>query len=206
MRKIKLNSKEKKSFINAIRSLALEISSLNCEISRDYSYISPSINLSYTDMLIPSKFPYYMLKETETYLQGIKPIEIFHLFKMIVPTEEEYNKLILRKVVKPQVKETPNKVINYCYCHKNDEAFMIGCEMGEKCVNNGWYHLYCLEELKNLSQEDVSRDNFKYYCPECRKKYKITETPPLLCKDDHGFIGSTSASPVTKINEEGVMK
>ena len=97
--KIKLNNKEKKSFINAIRNLAIEISSLNIEVNhKDFSISSSSIiNLRYIDMLSPSKFPWYLLKESEEYLVGMKPIEIFRLYKSIIPNEVEYNKVILKK-------------------------------------------------------------------------------------------------------------
>ena len=45
--KIKLNNKEKKSFINAIRNLALEISQLNIEVNtKDYSLIPSTTELA----------------------------------------------------------------------------------------------------------------------------------------------------------------
>lgn len=168
--KIKLNNKEKKSFINAIRNLAIEISSLNIEVNhKDFSISSSSIiNLRYIDMLSPSKFPWYLLKESEEYLVGMKPIEIFRLYKSIIPNEVEYNKVILKKTSFSYSKK--QKVLTYCYCKKNDDAFMIGCEGGEKCPNGGWYHLECVEELKRLTRDDVQSEKFgKYYCPECRK-------------------------------------
>ena len=184
--KIKLNNKEKKSFINAIRNLALEISQLNIEVNtKDYSLIpSTTINLRYIDLLTPAKFPWYMLKETEGYLAGMKPIEIFRIYKSIIPNEVEFNKVILRKGTRSNLNKK-NKVITYCYCKKNDEAFMIGCEMGDKCPNNGWYHLECVEELKNLTRDDVQCEKFGlYYCPECRKINNLPSVNynALFCK------------------------
>ena len=177
---IKLNNKEKRLFISAIRNLIADLSNFSIEVnSKDFSVItqpSTKTSFSYIDTLTPMKFPWYFLKETEPYLQCFKPIEIFRLYKSIVPNESEYNKLILKK--SPNQKQHMNqhsvkvkeKQVTYCYCHKNNESFMIGCEMGDKCPNNGWYHLECVDELRNMTIEEITSDKFgKYYCPECRK-------------------------------------
>ena len=224
---IKLNNKEKRLFITAIRNLIMDLSNFTLEINhKDYSIISSnnnnSITFSYVDTLTPMKFPWYYLKETEPYLQCFKPIEIFRLYKSLISNETEYNKLILKKTHShksnthhhsnnsnnnnnSKLKENIQTQITYCYCHKNDEAFMIGCEFGDKCPNNGWYHLECVDELKHFTRDEVVSDKFgKYICPECRKIHGIIWNENVNvndgCLNNNNnslfMIHSTEASPV----------
>ena len=51
-----------------------------------------------------------------------------------------------------------------------DEATMICCEKGRNCLGsyNGWFHIHCIEELKNLPTEEA--ENVKFICNECKGK------------------------------------
>ncbi len=206
-KKIKLNNKEKKMFLNSIRELESEISNLTIEVNKDDYTIIEKKNkktLSYNDTCLAYKFPWYMIKESELYLNGMKPIEIFRLYQSIIPNETSYLKIIqkmsnskLQKIIKQQKQKAKEKNIIkydnddiYCYCHKDSNLFMVGCEMKEKCINNGWYHPKCVEELKNYPEEYFTLNNFKYYCPDCRNKFEIEITfPPYHNTQDlsHNF-------------------
>ena len=195
-KKIKLNNKEKKMFLNTIRQLESEISNLTIEVNKDdFSIIEKKNkkNLSYNDTCLAYKFPWYMIKDSELYLNGMKPIEIFRLYQSIIPNEMSYLKTIqkmsnvkLKKLIKIQKQNIKDKLFNYdffnndiyCYCHKDSGLFMVGCEMKEKCIHNGWYHPKCVEELKNYNEDYFTQNNFKYYCPDCRKKFGIKFTFP----------------------------
>ena len=134
-----------------------------------------------------------MIKDSELYLNGMKPIEIFRLYQSIIPNEMAYLKTIqkmsnvkLKKLIKIQKQNIKDKLFNYdffnndiyCYCHKDSGLFMVGCEMKDKCIHNGWYHPKCVEELKNYNEDYFTQNNFKYYCPDCRKKFGIKFTFP----------------------------
>ena len=141
-----------------------------------------------------------MIKDSELYLNGMKPIEIFRLYQSIIPNEMAYLKIIqkmsnakLQKLIKQQKQKAKekNKEIKYenediyCYCHKDSNLFMVGCEMKEKCSHNGWYHPKCVEELKNFPEEYFTQNNFKYYCPDCRSKFGIEFSFPPYYKEDY---------------------
>ena len=201
-KKIKLNNKEKKMFLNTIRQLESEISNLTIEVNKDdFSIIEKKNkkNLSYNDTCLAYKFPWYMIKDSELYLNGMKPIEIFRLYQSIIPNEMAYLKIIqkmsnakLQKLIKQQKQKAKekNKEIKYenediyCYCHKDSNLFMVGCEMKEKCSHNGWYHPKCVEELKNFPEDYFINDDFKYYCPDCRNKFGIEFSFPPYFKED----------------------
>ena len=108
-----------------------------------------------------------MIKDSELYLNGMKPIEIFRLYQTLIPNEMTYLKIIqkmsngklqkLIKIQKQKIKEKNKALMKYdninvdiyCYCHKDSDLFMVGCEMKDKCIHNGWYHPKCVAELKN---------------------------------------------------------
>lgn len=47
---------------------------------------------------------------------------------------------------------------------------MVCCEAGEeKCVNGGWLHPECTNDLKHLTQEEIDAIEV-WYCEDCREK------------------------------------
>ena len=77
-----------------IRNLEKEVCELTVYLNKDFEIIENNNNnkkLSYIDIGQPFKFPWYLIRDSETYLNGMKPKEIFRYFKSICFNEEEYN-------------------------------------------------------------------------------------------------------------------
>ena len=188
---IKLSNSEKKIFMDSIRNLEKEVCELTVFINKDFEIIDNKNNninnkLSYIDIGQPFKFPWYLIRDSEAYLNGMKPKEIFRYFKSICFNEEEYNKIIhkMNKNQIIQMRKEKNKIKQklYCYCKNNNDKnkIWIECNMKDKCINNGWYHQECLNELNNFSEEFIENCIDVYYCPECRKKYNLNCKLPTI--------------------------
>ena len=47
---------------------------------------------------------------------------------------------------------------------------MVGCENDEdNCVNGGWLHPECTEDLRNMTREQIEQHVEVYYCEDCRQ-------------------------------------
>jgi hypothetical protein len=51
--------------------------------------------------------------------------------------------------------------LNYNIC--------LGCENEPNCINNGWIHQECDEDLNILSKDEIEKDDFKFVCRDCRR-------------------------------------
>ena len=119
--------------------------------------------ISYKDTL-SSSFPWEEMNYNRYTSQQLRKY-----YMKIIPDESTYKNIILP--VEFTIKSNPVEH-SYCYCKKKtiDEATMICCEKGRNCLGsyNGWFHIHCIEELKNLPTEEV--ENVKFICNECKGK------------------------------------
>ena len=184
--KIELTGAEKKNLLNAVREMLIDQSNLALEInSEDYSIKeNTNIHFSYDEINFPERFSWVLLKESQEYLDGFSPFEIFNIFRSLVKSKQEFSKLILKERIKSSNKKN-NEIIQqpvekkqeYCICdYSHPDENWIGCENDENgdCPGKKWYHLSCMPELKEygINNTDMFSKVFeKYYCPSCRKKY-----------------------------------
>lgn len=57
----------------------------------------------------------------------------------------------------------------YCICGDISYGEMICCELDEKCEAGQWFHMECVSLI------ELPARTIKWYCPECRKKFKKGE-------------------------------
>ena len=179
---IELTSSEKKNLINAIREMLIDESNLTLEInSEDFSLKNNNnINLTYEDITFPEKFSWCLLKETQEYLDGISTFETFKIYQSIITNKIEFAKSILKeKIAQPDSKKNKIKKKEikekYCICGvQYEKTEWIGCDNeGKKCPGNHWYHIGCIDELKDYNLEKFTNHFEKYFCPKCREKYGL---------------------------------
>ena len=106
-------------------------------------------------------------REKELFVQRIYPNDEFmapvlqkliSFYKLCVLPE-----LLGKWYTKSQVPSQPTSVVPsnvWCYCRKEQEGLMIGCERKECPIV--WFHTNCLKI------EEIPKG--KWYCPDCRKK------------------------------------
>ncbi len=42
-------------------------------------------------------------------------------------------------------------------------------EVNNKCKSIGWFHPYCIDELKHLSKEELDSPDVKFTCGQCKE-------------------------------------
>ena len=158
-------------FIDGFKDLIHKIASryritLFKNTDKSYSLCGKSSSarlISYKDTL-SSSFPWEEMNYNRYTSQQLRKY-----YMKIIPDESTYKNIILP--VEFTIKSNPVEH-SYCYCKKKtiDEATMICCEKGRNCLGsyNGWFHIHCIEELKNLPTEEA--ENVKFICNECKGK------------------------------------
>lgn len=139
--------------------------------------------MSYKDTLNPKIFPWYLIDNISrvtpkqaylAYKHLICPDEITFMKKIQQKSDEEIQrkKNLLLRTVTYEV-ESENKII--CYCKSpalSKGGLIVNCYNESYCVNGGWFHQQCIEELKNLRPWEISRSDFIFTCRECQQKLK----------------------------------
>lgn len=137
----RVTHKEQSKIINKIREILLALSNMKIKIAinENMDYILENqpkerITLKYSDTLNPDIFPWFLLSD----LTRFTPFEIFNYYsKELVPNEQVYNRLILKKSLNLKLKkkrsnnkveqiEPENSGFPYCYCKKDISDIMIG--------------------------------------------------------------------------------
>lgn len=159
-------------FIDSFKSLIHNIASKFRIIvlkNKDKSYSlsnkpSSSRLISYKDTL-SSSFPWEEMNYNKYSSQQLRKY-----YLKIIPDELTYKNIILPVEFTIETKATEGHT--YCYCKqtKLNEDEMIRCEKGRNCLgsDNGWFHIQCIEELRNLPKEEA--ENVKFICNECKGK------------------------------------
>ena len=60
----------------------------------------------------------------------------------------------------------------YCKCKGAVISDLyVKCDGDDECVNGGWVHPQCTEELKNKSKEELDAIE-EWYCEECQARIR----------------------------------
>ena len=132
-----------------------------------YNSDPSEITISYEDTLKPN-FPWEKL-----HFKSLTIYQLKQYYSKLIPNDYTFNSLILNKEIVSDFSKELNfdNSQTYCYCkqkHKDSDV-MICCEKGKNCVgsHNGWYHLKCIEEYKDIHKEDVNK--IKFTCAACKE-------------------------------------
>lgn len=151
------------------------------EKSKKYEVLRESNNfITYKDTFDKDVFPWYLVN-----IPGI-PIKVaYQTYGKIISNLNEFNNYIFYRTTPGVNTKNNNLPINtatnkyilnksscdYCFCKKSyDESFMIECS-NTTCEHNRWFHPQCVEELKNVTKEEMEKDEFEFTCRSCRRKY-----------------------------------
>lgn len=140
--------------------------------------------LSYAD-LFKRDFPWEQMRFKNYSKQHLR-----EYFTKLVIDEASYNSFLKaerRQLNKDELKkrveiiqENGEKTVRefeedtnlYCYCKQrySQGDMMICCEKGFECIGSheGWYHIQCIDEIKNMPQREI--DSFKFICIHCKKR------------------------------------
>ena len=63
----------------------------------------------------------------------------------------------------------------YCVCQGQMQSdFFVKCDGDDECVNGGWLHPECTNDLKSWSQAELDRME-EWHCEDCVKRIKREE-------------------------------
>ncbi len=175
-----LSKNQLNKVISRIKDVYHKISHLDVivkfkEKAKKYEVLKEFTNfISFKDTFDKNIFPWYLIN-----IPGI-PIKLSYVnYGRICNNNTEFNKLILSKnndKNNSSVNVAVNTTSLYCYCkNKYDESFMVACSNESNCKYNGWFHPFCVEELKKYTKEEVEDDNFVFTCKSCLKQLNAEE-------------------------------